>query len=243
MLYDEAIERLAEKVNDLEKTEHYNGFQRRNQVVDFYGYEFTRQGDANSPATIYVSISQDLIYYERFEFKLNIQPFKIPIASGGTNSVQLTAKTQSGTTGERTLNNQQVTATAGVAHSHSISPNPHNHGMPSQTVDISPNPHNHTVSSGITNISSASGGYRVLIEGVDMTPYFKAQYGGNWINGEGIYPSADLNNYDVLLAVGYMSESDRNKILKAGYKKIEIYANAPFNVTLINYLKYSHVNR
>ncbi len=52
------------------------GVQRRNAVVDQYGYEFHRQGDKDNPAEIGISISPDLIYFERFEWKLILSPFK-----------------------------------------------------------------------------------------------------------------------------------------------------------------------
>jgi len=232
--YDTAIIKMAQNVVDLKEKRHYDGFQRRNKVVDVYGMEFTRQGDTNNPATFYISISQDLIYYERFEFKIIIQPFVIPIASNGINPVTLSAVIPPRTTehSSLTLNNN------------AISPNPHQHPILEQHANITPNPHTHTITAGVTTAASTVGDFRVIIEGIDITPCLKAQYDGNWITGEGVYPrSDDLSNYDILEAVSYLCEKKRNTILKAGYKTIQLEGNGVFNATLVNYLKYSHVNR
>lgn len=235
--YENAIVKLAKNVSDLKKKNHYDSFQRRNQVVDIYGMEFTRQGDTNNHATFYISISQDLIYYERFEFKIIIQPFVIPIAANGVNPATLAVRVPEVTSNETKLsanrNNDDIL----------ISPETHSHTIPMRNAEVTPNPHSHTISAGITTASSTIEDFKVCIEGIDITSYLKAQYNGEWIHGEGIYPRADLSNYDILEAVGYMKECKRNKILKAGYKKIELKGTGVFNATLVNYLKYSHVNR
>lgn len=198
-----ALNILAENVYNLKRKQRRSNLQRRNGNVDIYGYEFYRQGDVNAPAEFGISISQDLVYFERFEFKLIIQPFISTVADGGMSSVDLE------------INNDQIT----------------------------PNPHTHALTGGISATASATTGYRIEIEGIDLTAYFMAQYDGEWIDGEGIYPKDDLSNYDVLKACGYLSADDRHKILSPGYKKVKIYADAPFNVTLVNYLKYSHRGR
>ena len=153
------------------------GVQRRNAVVDQYGYEFHRQGDRDNPTEIGISISQDLIYFERFEWKLILSPFKYHDG--------------------KKLNT-----------------------IPSNTRNM-----------------------KVMLEGVDLTPYFKAQFGGSWIGGSGVYPNDQTGTYDVLRAISLMDEKDRQKIISPGYKKVTITADGPFDVTLVNYLKYSHVNR
>lgn len=194
---------ISENVYNLKKKQRRANLQRRNGNVDIYGYEFYRQGDVDAPAEFGISVSQDLVYFERFEFKLIVQPFLSSVSGAGMSPVDL-----------------QI-----------------------ENDEITPNPHTHTLTSGIASSSSATGGYRIEIEGIDLTAYFMAQFDGEWITGEGIYPRDDLSNYDVLKACGYLSEEDRHKILSAGYKKIRIYADAPFNVTLVNYLKYSHRGR
>ena len=160
----EAINILASNVYDLKQRNKYSSVQRRNHTVDFYGYEFSRDGCTSSkPATIGISISQDLIYYERFEFKLFID-------------------------------------------------------------------------------NSTSPDFKIEIENIDLTPYFKQQFNGAWITGGGLWPG-QYSNFDVLKACGYLDETERNKILDPGYKTIKISGNGNFDCKLINYLKYSHVNR
>ncbi|OJG67596.1 hypothetical protein RV09_GL002365 [Enterococcus moraviensis] len=209
---------MAERIADRTSESRQGQLQRRNQVVDIYGMEFTRQGDTDHPATFYISVSPDLIYYERFEFKIIIQPFAMPVGSGGA-------------TGSTVV---QVGETSLTVNPNTISPNPHKH-----TTE----PHNHSLSAGISLFTSSVSDFEVWIEGIDVTPYLKAQYNGSWIEGEGVFPSKGLSNYDLLKAVGFMPTWQRGAILTPGYKKVELKGTGIFNATLVNYLKYSHVNR
>lgn len=164
MEYSKAINILASNVYSLKQNNRYSSVQRRNTAMDIYGYEFTRTGCTPSkPATVGISISADLIYYERFEFKLLLD---------------------------------NCTATD----------------------------------------------FSIYIEDIDLTAYFKQQFNGAWITGGGLYPG-QLSNFDILKACGYLTDEQRNIILDPGYKTIKISGNGNFDVTLINYLKYSHVNR
>lgn len=216
----EALVRVAERTVENTKDINQKNRQRRHQVVDMYGVEYTRQGDGGAPATFYVSISPDMVFLERFEFKLIIQPFTSTV-SGGTGSATVT------------VNNTSLS----VAND-AITPNPHKHGT---------QPHTHNLISGISQVHTTATDFRVYIEGVDVTPYLMAQY-GSWISGEGVYPSLDIGkDYDVLEVasdlIGEGRSAEANLLTKAGYKRVEITSNAPFQVTLVNYLKYSHLNR
>lgn len=162
--YGRAINILAENVHDLKEKQRYNSVQRRNQTVDMYGYELVAYGTASKPATLGISISQDMIYYNRYEFKIVIE-------------------------------------------------------------------------------DSSSTSFRVLIDGIDLTPYFQSQFNGAWITGNGVFPNKGTANYDVLLATGYMNEAERNAILEPGYKEVQVVGNGDFSVKIINYTKYSHCNR
>lgn len=162
--FSKAINILAENVYDIKKKQRINSVQRRNQTVDMYGYELTASGTSSQSAILGVSVSQDMIYYSRFEFKVVI-----------------------------------------------------------------------------SNSSSTS--FTIKIDGIDVTAYFKAQFGGSWLSGNGIYPNKGTANYDVLKAVGYMNEVDRNTVLEPGYKEIEVIGNGNFDVKLYMYMKYSHANR
>lgn len=230
----QAIERLSEKVYDNTRNIRQKDRQRRNTFVDLYGIEFTRQGDSGTPAKFYISITPDMIYLERFEFKLIVQPFAS--YSNGMETVVVDVNPTSLSTGNTSLSGGS-----------SISPNPHNHSVSPNPHDHTTVPHTHNLTSGITLTPVTASNFRVYIEGIDVTAYLMAQY-GSWIDGEGVYPSLDINkNYDILeVACDMMAEgreSDVNKLTHAGYKEIKITGDAPFQVTLVNYLKMSNMNR
>ncbi|MBO0467872.1 hypothetical protein JZO73_10050 [Enterococcus plantarum] len=218
MTYDSALNKIAERIADRTAESRQDQLQRRNQVVDIYGMEFTRQGDTNHPAVFYISVSPDLIYYERFEFKIIIQPFAMSIGSGGA-------------TGSTAI---RVNETDLVVNQNTVSPNPHKHTT---------QPHNHSLDAGVSLFTSSVSDFEIWIEGINLTPYLKAQYAGSWVDGEGVFPTKGLSNYDLLKAVGFMPTWQQGAILAPGYKKVELKGTGVFNATLVNYLKYSHVNR
>lgn len=220
MTIDNAINRIAERTFDNTETIRQMKKQRRNQVVDIYGMEFTRQGGPGAPATFYISISPDMIYLERFEFKLIIQPF-LTTTGVSTSSASVAIEDTS-----LTIQNGQIT------------PNPHKHTVTTHTHSTSPG-------ASLTPVSNAD--FLVSIEGIDISPYLMAQY-GSWINGEGVYPSIKIDeDYDILeVASDFIAEGrkdDADILTKAGYKKVEVTGNKLFSVTLVNYLKYSHALR
>jgi len=208
---DRAITTLAQQAVIRKKENERTQRQRRNQVVDTYGMEHTSQGDETSPATFFVSISPDLIYYERFEFKLVIEAFRIPLKTGTSGSVPQT---------------EPVT-------------------LEIVNGKITPNPHTHEITAGITLDGNVGQTFELFIDGINLTEAFKQQYNGHWVTGTGIFPetSNGLGNYDVLKAIEYLPEWQRGVVLKPGFKKIEVRGKGVFHATLINYLKYSHVNR
>lgn len=220
---EEALIRVSERVAENKKRIDRMLKQRRNQVVDMYGVEYTRQGGANAPARFYISISPDMVYLERFEFKLIVQPFIS--TAGGIGPAALDLR------GVGTERKESVT--------------------PSEVADmleIAPNPHTHNVTAGISQIPTTANDFRVSVEGIDVTPYLMAQYDGAWLDGEGVYPSLDIGeDYDILEVasdlIGEGRKADADKLLRSGYKAIEISAGGTFSVTLVNYLKYSHLNR
>lgn len=218
MTYNSALSKIAERVADRTIESKQNQLQRRNQVVDMYGMEFTRQGDSEHPAAFYISVSPDLIYYERFEFKIIIQPFAMPIGGGATGMAVA-----------------QVNDTIlSIDQSNQITPNPHSHAS---------DPHNHSLDAGVTMFPSVVSDFEIWMEGYDITPYMKTFYNSDWVNGEGIFPSPGLKNYDLLEVAGIMPDWLKGTILAPGYKKIELKGKGVYSATLVNYLKYSHVNR
>ena len=218
--YGEAIERVASRAVKNAKDIRQKNKQRRHNVVDLYGVEYTRQGDGGSPAQFYISISPDMVYLERFEFKLIIQPF-VSTVTGGTQSATVA-----------------VNDTSLTVENNSITPNPHRHTTQE---------HSHNIVNGIAKTHTQANDFRVRIEGVDVTPYLAAQY-NSWISGEGVYPSTNIGkDYDILEVASDLvaegREADADKLVHPGYKLVEISSGSPFQVTLVNYLKYSHLNR
>lgn len=233
MTIDEAINRIAERTFDNTETIRQMKKQRRNQVVDIYGMEFTRQGGPGAPATFYISISPDMIYLERFEFKLIIQPF-LTTTGASTGQSQVTIQPTELTIPDYAEVEQQNMKLSEIE----ITPNPHTH-------EVSQHSHSTTPGASLTPVTAAD--FLVSVEGIDVTPYLMAQY-GSWINGEGVYPSIKIDeDYDILeVASDFIAEDrkdDADKLTKSGYKMVEVTGNKLFSVTLVLYCKYSHCLR
>lgn len=229
---EKAIERIAERtVENTEDIRRLN-LQRRNPPVDIYGMEFTRQGGPGAPATFYISISPDMVYMERFEFKLIIQPF---LTTSGTST-----GSQNITIDETSILPSDYARVEGTTLyiDHNTVIDPHTH-------TVSGHSHSQTPGAGLTPVTASD--FLISVEGIDVTPYLMAQY-GTWINGEGVYPSIKINeDYDLLeVASDFMAEGrtdDAHTITKSGYKQVKITSNSLFSVTLVLYCKYAHANR
>lgn len=247
---DRAIDIIAERTYQNTLDINRKNLQRRHQVVDLYGVSYTAQGDATHPARIYLAISPDMEYLERFQFKLIVGSFISTIgtfsASGGGN-VGDTSLSVGSSISETLISGNRYKL--GFDNPMSINPNPHNHSLGSLEIENTP---------GITPVPTISTDFRVIFfdpetdpnaeNGVDISGLLASQYGGAWISGEGTYPSLKIDeDYDILQVAcelegaGY---SEYRKLLTdPGRKGIEIISDAPFSVTLENYLKYSHMNR
>lgn len=236
---EEYMNILAEKTYDNSRQLKRGVHQRRNGMEDLYGVCFSANGDAQHPATFYVSLSPDYVYLERFAFKFVIKPYASTVAGAsssgggggesGATSLAIESEVDSGTS---TL-------------IESIDPNPHAHsegGGGTTTV---------TVDYGIHNISTTSTNWRVAIDGEDITAYLIAQHDGEWIQGEGVYPNDRLGQpqdfYDILEVCDVLTDLGeiemRDKILASKFKRVEIFSDAPFGVDAYLYLKYPHANR
>lgn len=73
MKLNRALRVLSERTYDNMRDISQKNKQRRTQVTDLYGVEYSHFGGTGSPAEFYISVSQDLIYWERFQFKLYIE--------------------------------------------------------------------------------------------------------------------------------------------------------------------------
>ena len=224
LTYEQLFNRLAEKTVDNSKQLKRAIEQRRNGMEDLYGVMFSAEGDAENPASFYVSLSPDYVYLEQFAFKFHIRPYTTTV-KGGTDSATV-----------------QVNDTSLAISGSSITPNPHSHTTQS---------HTHNVISGKAFVHTTSTYWRVRIGGVDITPYLMLQQNGAWISGEGIFPNDRLNNlsdfYDILGVVSMMyadeNEEDADKILAPKMQLVEVVSDAPFGVDAYLYVKYPHLNR
>ena len=241
---EEAIEYLSQRTYNNTRDRLQKNRQRRNVPVDLYGVEYTRMGDQGTPATFYISISPDMVYLERFEFKLIVSPFLSTVGSG-TSEVTVGINSSMEAV-QLNLNNNQIT------------PNPHAH-----TLEVNAQPHTHTLTSGITPAQVTAQNFSIeMVEyeedeqgnvtekrSVDITAYLVAQFGiDRWVHGQGIWPSIKIdNNYDILeVASAMQAEGKKDEadfLTHQGYKAVRISADGPFQVTLVLYAKYSHLNR
>lgn len=226
MSLETVLNRLAERTSDNTKVLRNQIQQRRNGMEDLYGVMFSADGDEDAPATFYISLSPDFVYLQRFAFKFVIKPFATTVKGGSSPATVIVDNTS------LLVNNETG----------QIEPNPHTHF----TL-----PHTHNMTSGKTFIDTTSDYWRVRIDGIDITAYLIEQHGGQWINGEGIYPNGDLVSqggfYDILDVASMMiadgREAQAEKILEPRFKKVEIISDAPFSTDVYAYVKYSNISR
>lgn len=216
--YDDALNVLAERTWENRQQLKRMKEQRRVSFVDTYGTPYTAQGDALNPATFYISVSPDLIYYERFAFKFVIESFESSVS--GVSGTALS------------INNTSLEI---------------------EDNAINPNPHKHTITGGINAVSygvkkqaTSSDNWAVHISGVDITDYLMEQHDGEWIDGQGVFPSSGAEDFYDILDVACMMRADNQSpdpVLNPGFKPVQIYSDAPFRVTAYLYMKYSNMNR
>ena len=100
-----------------------------------------------------------------------------------------------------------------------------------------------------TLATSDDGNFEVSVQGVDITDLLIEQQDMEWIEGEGLYPSNELEDdedfFDILDAANVLyslgdedSVADSDKILKPGFKRMEISADAEFSCTMYLYTRY-----
>ena len=236
MTYDEVLQRLAERVNDNTKELRKSRMQRRTEFTDLYGIPFNVQGDASNSATFYISVSPDLIYFLRFQFKLHIHAFKATVSS---------VSTQTGTVDETTLAVDPIVennSSTAVIHQNGVVDNPHTHGITGGGS---------TLNYGIKKLPTSSDSFTISIDGIDITDYLIEQQDGDWIEGEGLYPTNRIEDetdfYDVMDVATILyaegSKAEAENLLKPGFKLVEISSDAPFSATMYLYMKYTTMGR
>lgn len=223
---------LAERTIDNTRMLRRGIDQRRNGMEDLYGQPFIVYGDASNPATFYISVSKDYIYFEQYAFKFVIMPYQTTV-KGGTDSAVVK------------VYSKNLAIDGG-----NITPNPHDHA-----VDA----HTHNLIAGKTFVPTTSKNWRVVIADVDITEYLQEQVAdinNGWLGdkGQGIYPNNKLedsddrvNFYDILDVASVMDAegktAERDALLKPELKEVQIISDAPFGIQAYLYLKYSHLNR
>lgn len=105
--------------------------------------------------------------------------------------------------------------------------------------------------------------FEVSIDGVPVTDYLIEQHNGEWMDGAGVFPTENLEDdqsdfYDIIGVGAIMSaeietETDeealselvsrRTRLLRRGWKPVEISSNAAFTVDAYLYVKYDNLNR
>lgn len=105
----------------------------------------------------------------------------------------------------------------------------------------------------IQDLEGSADNFKISIDGVDLTPYFKEQH-GDWVDGEGVFPSDSIDDdtpeaddfYDILDACGLMYagglSEQADKILSPGMKRLRI-SGVTAEVGIIIYIKHSFLNR
>ena len=89
MNYDDALIKVAERTQNNRKQNRQDTMQRRHQVTEIYGQEYTAQGDSNTPAIVYLPVSKDLVYHEVMELQIRISGFEMPVKGGETTNASL----------------------------------------------------------------------------------------------------------------------------------------------------------
>lgn len=233
---------LSERVIDNSRKIKRDTRQRRNGMEDLYGVCFSSNGDANTPASFYISLSPDYGYLQRFAFKFVIKPFKSSVSgvSGGGSMTVGETSLSGGGGGEHIIASTSTLEEDGGG---GISPNPHTHSVSGSIGGVD---------YGIRTIGTVSTNWRVVIDGIDITALLIAQHDGEWISGEGVYPNTALesdieNFYDILEVCDVLTDlgmtTERDKILRSRFKEVKIMSDAPFGVDAYLYLKYDHTNR
>lgn len=85
------------------------------------------------------------------------------------------------------------------------------------------------------------------IEKIDLTSIFRHKFPCDWIGdsatGEGIFPNdKPMEGYDLMDSAWYMNNNQRNALFSPGEKIFTIRAIGEAQVTLRNFIKFSHIN-
>lgn len=234
---ENAIGTLATRTNNSTKRLKRDNKQRRNQVTDDFDKEYECIGDKNSRGRIYLAISPDMVYIERWEFKVIVQPFTVPLS---TESTSLSPVTLTIDPIEIETPSKKLEIKDGK-----ISPESHTHPKITIRPRIVPETHTHIPQAGITTVPSSFGNLKIYLDGRDFTEAFKSQYKDQgWIDKDGIYPDASMEHrYNILEALDTLPKDKVSDYLKQGYHTLEFEADSLFSIKIREFKKYSFTNR
>lgn len=230
---NEALGKISKVTNRNRSRGRTEQYQRRTMVCEDFDKEYSASGDGtNGTASIWLAVSPDLIYFERWELKIIIDPFVVHSVEGDGATTQITHKIEPA---DLTVTETLVPSTP-HEHKHYISPNPHSHAITNST-------HSHSINPGITSYPSELSQFEVMMDWIDLTPYFRTQY-PDWITHDGMYPDTTVQHrYNILDAVNYMSDLERSKILAPGYHRLDFKADGLFTARIREFKKYSFIHR
>jgi len=220
LTYTDFLNRVAEKTIDNTNQLRKGVQQRRNGMEDLYGIPFQAYGDARHPAAFYISVSPDLVYYERFSFKFIIQPYSSTVMGVGMDEgdgmfiIPNTSTIDYDFSADGELN-------YGV---HKISTLSDNWRVSIDGVDITD-----------YLIEQHNGNW------IDMTDESGAKV---WPTNDLDDREDFYDILDVACMMNAMGETEkRDKLLRPDFKRVEIASDAMFSVQAVLYLKLSHLNR
>lgn len=210
--------------------------QRRNLVTDDFDKEYETMGNKDQSGKIYLSISPDIEYMVRWEFKLIVEPFYMPVASSELAMQPVTLKIP-----EHPI---EVDNASLSVSNNTINPNPHKHTATDKAAKIEPETHTHVLNEGVTLIPTKFEEVRIFLDGVDLTSQFKAQF-PTWISPEnGMYPDLTVGNrFDILKALNTLDTKKRTSILRPGYHVLEFKVDDLFSFKIREFKRYSGINR
>lgn len=243
--FEDGIALLASRTKANKTRNSQMNRQRRTLVQDDFDKEYSCVGNADAAGQIWLAISPDMEYMERWEIKIIVEPFTVPLASGSKalSPATLTIDPIDLSISETKLTGAKNTWDNGVK----ITPENHKHEITPSHIQptIKPNPHSHSVNAGVTLHPSAFTTMSVTLDGIDLTPMFKAQQGGQWItSASGMYPDTTLGNrYNIFQALDTLGQEKASPLLEQGYHLLEFKADGLFSLKVREFKKYSFTNR
>lgn len=243
----DAFSILTNRTNDIQHRQTQQNRQRRNLVTDDFDKEYDIVGDQGVNGSIWLAISPDLIYIERWEFKVIVEPFTVPLASGDSamSPVTLTIPPVDLEVSETALSAETEVDFENESASTTITPDPHTHTITPNplNLEINPRTHTHHMNAGVTLNPSQFTDLHILLDGHDFTAQFKAQF-PDWISGEGMFPDTTVSNrYDILKALDSLPKSEVSQYLQQGYHRLEFQADGIYSIKIREFKKYSFINR